>query len=189
MRCVPFGGAPSIRGLGRRTVPDHPQCFYNPPPLSKSRLLTAAMGGLGPTHTSVRDKCLILQHAACSMLTGSPGRVGGQPDTTPVHATRHVLHLEAQGRAQVASTLHALPSMLLDYAAHHWQTRCTAECPVQQRAGTFAYLLSRQEPLPRNPSPSVNSRTGSVIGVCCAHYSGPAIFPATPSTPTNALDF
>ena len=34
-----------------------------------------------------------------------------------VRATRHVLHLEARGRAQIASTSHALHNMLLDSIA------------------------------------------------------------------------
>ena len=114
-------------------------------------LLNAATRGLGLLRASVRDKRLILQHAtahadtiaeACRQAAGA----------IQVRATWHVLQMEARGRAQVASTSHALHNMLLSFT-----TQCRAMILADKLhrrmygAGArhnLADLLPRQEPPP-----------------------------------------
>ena len=63
----------------------------------------AAIGGSGLLQAFVRDRQLILQHflVHTSMITETRRQSGR---AIQVHAMRRVLHLEAQGRAWVAST-------------------------------------------------------------------------------------
>ena len=70
------------------------------------------MWGLALLHAFVREKLLILQHATAHASMSAEARRQAVR-AIQVRATRHVLHMEARGRAQVASTLHALHNMLL----------------------------------------------------------------------------
>ena len=79
-------------------------------------LLIAAIGGPGLLHAFVRGKLLINQHATAdaNMLSEAQRQA---PGAVQVPATRHVLRMEARGRAQVAPSLHALHNMLLKFIA------------------------------------------------------------------------
>ena len=136
----------------------------------------------------VRDKRLIVQHAtAHANMIAEPQCQAGR--AIQVRAMRHVLHMEARGRAQVASTLRALHNMLLSLTTHR-RALVLAEALRRRMYGAacaptpMAQLVS----IPPPPPPSPDScRTGPVIGVCSAHCGGPAGFPSTLPTQTNTL--
>ena len=62
-------------------------------------------------HDVVRDKQLILQHFSTrTQMIIEARKQSGR--AIQVHAMRRILHLEAQGRTQVASTSHAMQRIL-----------------------------------------------------------------------------
>ena len=79
-------------------------------------LLTAAMGGQGLSDAFVRGQRLVLQHATAHAKRMAEVRQQAA-HTTQVRATRHVLHMEARGRAHIAATLLALHSTWIEYIA------------------------------------------------------------------------
>ena len=114
-------------------------------------LLTSAMEGLGLLHAFVRGKQLILQYATAH----SNMMAGAHRKTTRaiwVHAIRRVLHMDARGRAQVASTSHALHNMLLSFTTQR-RALILADKLHRRMYGAaarhnLADLLPRQEPPP-----------------------------------------
>ena len=112
----------------------------------------AAMRGLELLYAFVRAERLILQHARApaNMIAGARRQAGR---AVQVRATRHVLHTEAQGRAQVAPTSHALHDMLLCFPT---QRRVLIRAEALRRRmfsaaarRHLAQLLSIHEPPPQ----------------------------------------
>ena len=87
-------------------------------------LLNAATGGRGLLHAFVGEERLIVLHAtAHANMIAAARRQAAR--AIQVRATRHVLRVEARGRAQVASTSHALHNVLLNYIASMTLMGCT----------------------------------------------------------------
>ena len=75
-------------------------------------LLTVAIGAPGPVSHLHPRKRPIRQHAtAHANMIAEAQRQAAR--AIQVSATRHVRHMEARGRAQVAPTLHAMHNILL----------------------------------------------------------------------------
>ena len=94
------------------------------------------MGGLELLHAFVRDKRLILQPATAHANMIAEGRCQAGR-AIQVCATRHVLHTEAQGRSQVASTSHALHEMLLSFTTRR-RALILVEAPCRRMDGAAA---------------------------------------------------
>ena len=141
------------------------------------------MGGLGLVHAFVRDKQLILQHATAHANMIAEARRQAVR-AIQVRATQHVLRMEARGRAQVASTLHALHNMLLSFTTQHRALILPAALRRRMYGAVVRRNLLHICYPDRNP---LSYRKGPAIGLRTAHYRGPAIFPTTPPTQTNTL--
>ena len=111
-----------------------------------------AMAGWGSFHAFVRGKQLIQQHfSPHPKMIAEARRQAGR--AIQVGATRRVLHMEAQGRARVAPTSHAMHHMLLNLFSHR-RALVLAQALHRRMHGAAArrhpaLLVSIQEPPPR----------------------------------------
>ena len=134
----------------------------------------AAIRGLGLLHAFVRDKQLILQHFSVhtAMITETRRQSGR---AIQVHAMRRVLQVEAQGRAWVASTSHAIHRFLLP--TH--PTQCFDAGGIAASQDALRGSTPTLNPIDlRSGAPTYDgSRTGSDFRICRVPISGaPRVF-------------
>ena len=124
------------------------------------------MWGLALLHAFVREKLLILQHATAHASMSAEARRQAVR-AIQVRATRHVLHTEARGRAQVASTPHALHNMLLRFTTQR-RALILAEALRRRMYGRrLPQLLSRRGP------PPLTATEQAQLPECAVPIAGP----------------
>ena len=107
--------------------------------------------GLGLLHAVGRGKRLILQHATAHINIMAEARQQAAR-AIQVRAIRHVLHMEARGRAHVAATSLALHSLLINSIAQRKALVLEDALHRRMYGGAahqdLAHLLSTKDPPP-----------------------------------------